>query len=169
MRDFVGLVLVLALVASPLWVSAQAGEEIAPKAALSVHTQHRLPPQLMLRSSYFLYVDTDEISGAASGQTESDVAEPTGAHEDGEVASSESNLEESVSSPAPGTAVPDIDTLSQRAIEDHEIRYEIPSGQEKHPKRRRRLKIALGITVPIVVVGSAILIGAAVALSQSEF
>ena len=60
MRYLVGFVFVLALAALPLSASAQAGEEAVPKVALAIHTQHRLPPQLMLRASYYLYLDADE-------------------------------------------------------------------------------------------------------------
>jgi hypothetical protein len=118
MRHLDGFVVVLAMMASPLSVSAQGGEEAVPSVAFAIHMQQRLPQQLMLRASYFLYLDTDAINGVASDQTESNAEEPKSAQADGKVASPEPNLEESLPSPAPGTAVPDIDTLSQRAIEN---------------------------------------------------
>jgi flagellar basal body-associated protein FliL len=94
MRYLVGFVLLLALVASPLSVSAQAGEEEA----------------------------TPE------------------------------NLEEPVSAPARGGEVPDIETLSQTAIEDFEIRYESQGEQKKkHEQRQRRIRIAVPIVVVVVV------------------
>jgi len=96
----------------------------------------------MLRASYCLYL---EDKGLTSDQTEAKAQEPKSAQADEEVATSESNLEEPVSSPAPGTEVPDIDTLSQRAIEH----YEIQSEETKKLERRRRRGLTIG--VPIVV------------------
>ena len=169
MRYLLGFMCVVAaLLASPLSATGQAGEEAVPKVALAVQTQHRLPPQLMLRASYYLYLDADADNGATSDQTEPNAEEPKSAQADGEVATSESNLEEPVPSTAPGTEVPDIDTLSQRAIEHHEIHYKTPSEGKKKPNRRRRRAIALGVTIPILVVGIAVLIGAAVAVSNME-
>jgi len=174
MRHLDGFVVVLAMMASPLSVSAQAGEEAVPNIALAIHMQHRLPPQLMLRASYFLYLDTDAINGVASDQTESNAEEPKSAQADGEVASPESNLEESVPSPAPGTAVPDIDTLSQRAIEHYEIqsaqsaqRYAQGGRQGGTEGRSRGAKagIAVGVIVGVGLVGFGI--AAAVAVSNS--
>jgi hypothetical protein len=178
MRNVGRFVFVVAFVALPLIASAQAGEEALPKVALAIHTQHRLPPQLMLRASYYLYLDADEKGRsrverwhpeAFVDPSEPNAEEPKSAQADGEVATSGSNLEESVSSPAPGTAVPDIDTLSQRAIEHHEIHYKTPNEGSKKPNRRRRRAIALGVTIPILVVGTAVLIGGAVAVSNREF
>ena len=171
MRYLNGFVVVLAIMASPLSVSAQAGEEAVPKVALGIHMQHRLPPQLMLRASYFLYLDTDAINGIASDQNESNAEEPKSAQADGEVASLESNLEEPASSPAPGTAVPDIDTLSQRAIEN----YEIQSGQRHAQSGRqggtggRSRGAQAGIAVGVILGVGLVVFGtvAAVAVSNS--
>ncbi|MGB5704700.1 MAG: hypothetical protein WBM48_17905 [Polyangiales bacterium] len=167
----VGFVLVLPVMASPLSASAQAGEDAVPKAALAIHMQHRLPPHLMLRASYFLYLDTDPINGVASEQTESNAGEPKSVQADGEVATPESNVEESVSSPAPGTAVPDIDTLSQRAMENYEIqsaqRHTQGGRQGGTGERSRGAKAGIAIGV-IVGVGLVVFgIAAAVAVSNS--
>ena len=70
MRYLVGFVCLLVLVASPLSASAQAGEEAATSAALAVHAKYYLPPQLMLRASYYLYLDADAGTDATSDQTE---------------------------------------------------------------------------------------------------
>ena len=59
------------LLAWPQSVAAQTGEEGATSTGLAIHAQHRLPPQLMLRASYYSYLDVDPlrattVSGAAS-------------------------------------------------------------------------------------------------------
>jgi hypothetical protein len=129
----------------------------------------------MLRVSYYLYLDADADTDATSDQTEPNAEEPKSAQGDGEVATSESNLEEPVSSPAPGTEVPDIDILSQRATEHYEIRrahYEsqrAPSGRQGGTGGRSRAAkagIAVGVTVGVVLVGLAI--GGGVAMSNWE-
>ena len=169
MRYLVSFVCVLAgLAALPLSASAQAGEEAVPKVALAIHTQHRLPPQLMLRVSYYLYLDADADNGATSDQTEPNAEEPKSAQADGEVATSESNLEEPVSSPAPATEVPDIDTLSQRSIEHYEVQSAQSGRQGGTGSRSRGAKagIAVGVILGVGLVG--IGIGAAVAMSNWE-
>ena len=146
MRYLVSFVCVLAgLAALPLSASAQAGEEAVPKVALAIHTQHRLPPQLMLRASYYLYLDADA-----------------------EVATSESNLEEPVSSPAPATEVPDIDTLSQRSIEHYEIQSAQSGTQGGTGSRSRGAKAGIGVGVILGVGLVGIGIGAAVVMSNWE-
>jgi hypothetical protein len=121
----------------------------------------------MLRASYYLYLDADADTGATSDQTEPNAGEPKSAQADGEVASPEPNPEESVSSPAPGTEAPDIDTLSQRAI----VHYETQSAQSGRQggtggrSRGAKTGIAVGVIlgVGLVVFG----IAAAVAVSNS--
>ncbi|MBW2381964.1 MAG: hypothetical protein JRG70_21010, partial [Deltaproteobacteria bacterium] len=75
---------------------------------------------------------------------------------------SEPNLDEPVSSPPPGTEVPDIDTLSQRAIEHYEIRYEIQSEEledtgEKMELRVKRAKIGFGVSAGVAGAGVVLL------------
>jgi hypothetical protein len=159
MRYVVGFVLVIPLVVSPLGATAQAGDEPVPKVALGIRTQHRLPPQLMLRAGYYLYLDADADSDAKSDRAEPSAEEPKISQA---VEEDATPLEEPVSSAAPGTDVPDIDTLSERSIEQYETR-------PAQPNRRRKRAIALGVTIPILVVGSALLIGGAVAVSNMEF
>ena len=154
------------LVALPLSVNAQAGEEAPTSAAVAVHTKYRLPPQLMLRASYHLYLDADADNGGTSDQTKSNAEDPKSAQPDREVTDPESNLEESVSSPAPGTQVPEIDTLSQRSIEHYETQSAQSRRQRGSEGRSRGAKagIAVGVTlgVGLVVFG----IAAAVAVSN---
>jgi hypothetical protein len=173
MRYLVGFGLALALVAFPMSVNAQGAEGASKQASAAsfVHGGGLLPPQLMLRVSYYLYLDADADTGATSDQTGPNAEEPKSAQADGEVATSESNLEEPVSSPAPGTEVPDIDTLSQRAIEHYEIQsaQSAPSGRQGGTGGRSRgakAGIAIGVTVGVVLVGIAI--GAGVAMSNWE-
>jgi len=150
------------LVALPQRVAAQPDHEGPTSAALVVHAKSPLPPQLMLRASYYLYLDADADNGATSDQTEPNAEEPKSAQADGEVATSESNLEEPVSSPAPGTEVPDIDTLSQRAIEHYEIQSEQSGRQGGTGGRSRGAKagIAVGVILGATLIGVGI--GAAV-------
>ena len=59
------------LLAWPQSVAVQTGEEAPANPGLAIHAQHRLPPQLMLRASYYSYLDVDPpsaatVSGAAS-------------------------------------------------------------------------------------------------------
>jgi hypothetical protein len=170
MRYLVGFGLVLALVAFPMSVNAQGAEGASKQASAAsfVHGGGLLPPQLMLRVSYYLYLDADADTGATSDQTEPNAEEPKSAQADGEVATSESNLEEPVSSPAPGTEVPDIDTLSQRASEHYEIQR-AQSGRQGGTGGRSRGKkagIAVGVILGVGLVGIAI--GGAVAMSNWE-
>ena len=167
MQQWVGFVLALALVALPLTAGAREGREGVLKVPRGIRTQHRLPPRLMLRASYYLYLDMEATNGARYDQPKSNAEEPKSTRADDDVASPEPILDESVASPALGTEGPDIDTLSQRSIEHYEIHHET-LGQ-KTSNRRRRRAIALGVTIPILVVGSALLIGGAVAVSNMEF
>ena len=170
MRYLVGFGLALALVAFPMSVNAQGAEGASKQASAAsfVHGGGLLPPQLMLRVSYYLYLDADADTGATSDQTEPNAEEPKSAQADGEVATSESNLEEPVSSPAPGTEAPDIDTLSQRAIEHHEIQSAQSGRQGGTGSRSRGAKagIAVGVILGVGLVGVGI--GAAVAMSNWE-
>ena len=170
MRYLVGFGLALALVAFPMSVNAQGAEGASKQATAAsfVHGGGLLPPQLMLRVSYYLYLDADADTGATSDQTEPNAEEPKSAQADGEVATSESNLEEPVSSPAPATEVPDIDTLSQRSIEHYEVQSAETGRQGGTGSRSRGAKagIAVGVILGVVLVG--IGIGAAVAMSNWE-
>lgn len=167
MRYSVDLVLVLALVALPASVDAQVAEGASASRASATLLAHGLfPARLMLRSSYYLYLD----AGAdTSEQTAPNAEEPKSAQADGEVATSESNLEEPVSSPAAETEVPDIDTLSQKAIGDYGIRYATQSGKGGGAGGRSRgakAGIAVGVILGVGLVGVAI--GAAVAMSNFD-
>ena len=171
MRYFVSLLFALALLVTlPQRVPAQTGEEATMSAASAVHAKHKLPPRLMLRPSYYLYLDAAAAfeTRATSDQTEPNAEKLKSAQADGGVATSESNLDETESSPGPGTEVPDIETLSQRAIEHYEIHYKTPSEGRHKPNRNRRA-IALGVTIPILVAGVGLAIGAAVAMSNWKF
>ncbi len=76
-RCVVALVCVITLsVALPQGVAAQAGEEEGASAAPAVHSKYHLPPQLMLRASYFPYLDADTAADATSDPTEASAEEP---------------------------------------------------------------------------------------------
>ncbi len=154
------------LVALPERVAARAGEEAATSAAPAVHARYRLPPQFMLRASYYLYLDAAADAEAASDQTEPNAEKPKSAQADAGVATSESNLEGPVSSPAPASEVPDIDTLSQRSIEHYETESEKSGKQRGTEGRSRGAKagIAVGVILGVGVV--AVGIGAAVAVAS---
>jgi hypothetical protein len=148
MRYLFALLCALTLwVALPQRVAAQTGEEAATSAALAVHAKYHLPPQLMLRASYYLYLDAAADTEATSDQTEPNAEKPKSAQADGGVATSESNLEEPVSSPAPGSEVPDIDTLSERSIEHYETESEQRGGQRGTGGRSRAAKAGIGVGV----------------------
>ena len=79
MRYLVTLLCVLALlVALPQRVAAQTSAKATTSAASAVHVRHHLPPQLMLRASYYLYLDAAAAADteAASDQTEPNAEQP---------------------------------------------------------------------------------------------
>ena len=164
------------LVALPLRANAQEGEAATPKLVSVIHAEHRLPPHLILRASYYLYLDLGAQNGATSRPSEPNAANPKSAQGEGEVASPESKGEEAASSSAPSTTeVPDIDTLSQRAIENYEIqsaqghtpRYAQSRGRGGTGGRSRGAKAGIAVGV-IVGVGLVVFgIAAAVAVSNS--
>ena len=173
MRYIVSLACLLAaLMASPQSAGAQVdqgGTSSRPRGA-AFFAQNLGPPQFMLRASYYLYLDADADNGDMSDQAAPKAEESKSAQADGEVAASEPNLEEPVSFSEPGTEVPDIDTLSQRAIEHYDIQYATRSGRGGGTGGRSRgakAGIAVGVIVGVGLVGVAI--GAAVAMSNWKF
>jgi hypothetical protein len=150
----------MTFLAGPQTVAAQIDEGAVPKITLPTNPQ-LLPPQLMLRASYYLYLDADADNGATSDQTEPKNAQ---AAEEGAIP-----LEEAISLPAPGTEVPDIETLSHRSIEHYESQSAKSGRQGGTGKRSRGAKagIAVGVIVGVGLVGFGI--GAAVAVSNMEF
>ena len=177
MRYLVPLLCALTLlVALPQRVAAQTGEKAATSAASAVHASHHLPRQLMLRASYYLYLDAAADTEATSDQTEPNADKPQSAQADGGVATSESNLEAPVSAPAPGSEAPDIDTLSQRSIEHYETEGEKRGGQRGTGESSRggtgersrgaKAGIAVGVILGVGLVGVGI--GAAVVAATFE-
>jgi hypothetical protein len=131
MRVWIGFVVAVALVVAP--VGAKAEEAAGTSGASAAHAKHRLPPQLMLRTTYFLYLD-------AGADTEA-------------------------------SEVPDIDTLSQRAIENYEIQsaqsYAQRGKQGSTGERSRGAKAGIAVGVVLGVGLVCFGIGAAVAVSNS--
>jgi hypothetical protein len=128
----------------------------------------------MLRARYYLYLDADADTDATSAQIEPNVEEPKSgqAAEEGVIPQ-----EGPVSSPAPETEVPDIDTLSQRAIEHYDSLHQQRKGNSLHyatqsgrqggtggRSRGAKAGIAVGVILGVGLVGVAI--GAAVAVSN---
>ena len=141
MRYLVGFICtVAALVASPLSVSGQAGEQAAPKVALAIHTQHRLPLQLMLRASYFLYLDADTSSRLERWHPE--------AYEDPTKPASEPALKLELDSG------------------DLEVTPTAPEQTQKKRSPGAKAGIAVGVIVGVGLVGLAI--GGGVAMSNWE-
>jgi hypothetical protein len=155
----------MTFLAGPQTVAAQIDEGAVPKITSPTNPQ-LLPPQLMLRASYYLYLDADADNGATSDQTDPNANEPKNAQaaEEGAIP-----LEEAISLPAPGTEVPDIETLSHRSIEHYESQSAKSGRQGGTGKRSRGAKagIAVGVIVGVGLVGFGI--GAAVAVSNMEF
>jgi len=55
------LSMLAALLAWPQNVAAQTGTEASANAGLTIHAQHHLPPQLMLRASYYYLLDGSQL------------------------------------------------------------------------------------------------------------
>lgn len=53
--------LLASLVVWPQRVAAEIGEEAPTKSSLTIHAQHHLPPQLMLRASYYYLLDDSRL------------------------------------------------------------------------------------------------------------
>jgi hypothetical protein len=146
----------------PQSASAQAGEEAVPKVALAIHTQHRLPPQLMLRASYYLYLDADADNGATSDQTEPNAEEPAQPtqptpsrlerwHPEAFVDPSQPASEPALKLEVDSTAL-EVTPTAPPTLKELERR-------EEEKKRRRRLGLGLGLGVGLVVL--VVLVGAA--------
>jgi len=176
-RYLFGFLCVCALVAtSPQSASAQASEEAVPKVALATPTQHRLPPQLVLRASYFLYLDEDADNGGTSDQPKLD---GSGEEEHG------SNLEwlewsdlqwmqwllrvEQRVDAEPATRSSPLSEGSWLRLELDFAGMRVvtrppPLSEETERRRRRRVGIGVGVTIAIVAVGLAV--GAAAAAAS---
>jgi hypothetical protein len=146
MRYLVGFVCVLAALVGtlPQSASAQAGEEAVPKVALAIHTQHRLPPQLMLRASYYLYLDADE-----KGRSRVERWHPEAFVDPSEPKPTSTPEEQD------GFSLPVyVDPLSGAPLavpEDPQVPT-APLKEEQERKRRRRIGIGVGVSVAVVVI-----------------
>ena len=127
----------------PQGVVAQTGEEAVPKLAVAVHSQHRLPPQLMLRASYFLYLDADE-----KGRSRVERWHPEAFVDPSEPESTGTTEERGeVSLPV---YVDPVSGEPLAAPEDPEVPITPPA--EEQERRRRRIGIGVGVSVGAVVV-----------------
>jgi hypothetical protein len=75
------------------------------------------------------------------------------------------NLEKPVSGPEPDSEVPDIETLSQGAIQHYQVEYASPSEEKKRHERRRQRGLAIGLPIAVVTVIAVVL--GSVAVSRS--
>ena len=144
MRYLVGFVLALALLASPLRASAQAVEEAVPKVALAIHTQHRRPPQLMLRASYYLYLD-----GVEKGRSRVERWHPEAFVDPSEPKPTSTPEEQGGFSPP--VYVDPVSGAPLAVPEDPQVPI-APLKEEQERKRRRRIGIGVGVSVAVVVI-----------------
>lgn len=180
---FAAWVWVLAAVALPQGASAEASEEGAASAGPVVHAKHHLPPQLMLRASYFLYLDADTDADATSDQAEPSAEEPRSAEAAEQGTSPAPNAKE----PAQSTQPPPsrLERWHPEAFEDQTkpasepaLKLELDSGdlevtptapeqtQKKKLSPGAKAGIAVGVIVGVGLIGFGI--GAAVAMSNFE-
>jgi hypothetical protein len=144
---------VLALMASPLVARAQAGEEPMTKASSTIHAKSQAPPQLMLRASYFCDLGVDPLGGPP---------DPSGP---ASVVGFALALA-SVTSPLSVGAKP----VQEDSLSSWQSEEPVTVTEEAQPKKglSRGARIAIGITVPIVALGAAAGITAAVVSTNYE-
>ena len=151
MRYVVGFVLVPALLASPLAVSAHAGDAPPMSAAPSIPLRSHAPPQLMLRASYFDDVGVDAWGGLHYARQPAPRVRF-------------SLVLASVTSPlSVGVQPAEEDSLSS-----WQSKEPATVTEEEQPAKRlsKRARIAIGVTVPIVVVGVGVGAGLGAAVSN---
>ena len=133
-----------AWVALPLGASAQENLDAVPKLALATHPQQHLPPQLVLRTSFYLDLDLDEPGPSTAAETDTP------------------------------DEVPDIDTLSQRSIEHYETQSaERPTPRylaSERPGRsgRRSPGAKAGIAIGVILGVGLVVFGVAAAVAVSN-
>jgi hypothetical protein len=169
--------LLAALLAWPQKVAAETSEQAPTSAGLPVHAQHHLPPQLMLRASYYLYLDADADTDATSDQTESNAEESTSAQAAEQGASPAPKAQEPAQStqpsPSPEAFVePTGATKPALTLELDSADLKVtPTAPEQTQKKERsrgaKAGIAVGVILGVGLVGFGI--GAAVAVSNMEF
>lgn len=122
---------------------AQTGDAAVSKLTVAMHTQHRLPSQLMLRASYLLYLDADEEgrSRVERWHPEAFVGpsepKPTSAPEERGEVSLPVYTDPVSGAPLAGPG-------------DTQVPMAPPA--EEQDRRRRRIGIGVGVSVGVVVV-----------------
>ncbi len=101
------------------------------------HAKYHLPPQLMLRASYYLYLDADAETGATSDQTEPNAKEPASEH-----------------TPEEPTLELKLDAAGVQVTPTQEVQ------QTKQRSRGAKAGIAVGVTL-----GVGLIVGVAVGLA----
>ena len=156
MRCFVTLLCVLTLlVALPQRVAAQASEETATSAARAVHAKYHLPPQLMLRASYYLYLDAAAAADteAASGQTGPN-AEQTGEPTEPTRSRLERWHPEAFEDPSKPTSMPVyVDPVTGAPLAGPGSTAPPTEKQERSPGAKAGVAVGIILGVGLVVVG----------------
>ena len=83
---WIGFVSMVALVGSPVSVSAQEHEEAPKSAALAIHGKSHAPLQLMLRTTYFYDIDVDPLSGGPTTVAPTEASRGEGLTKGGNIA-----------------------------------------------------------------------------------
>jgi hypothetical protein len=171
MRYLVALLCALMLlVALPQRVAAQIGEEAATSAALAVRAKYHLLPQLMLRASYYLYLDA---AAAADTEATSDQTGPNAEQPGEPTEPTRSRLErwhpEAFDDPSKPTSMPVyVDPVAGTPLavpEDPQVPTAPPTEKRKRSPGAKA-GIAVGVMLGAGLVGVAI--GAAVFAATFE-
>ena len=170
MRWLVTLLCVLPLlVALPQRAAAQTSEEAATSAARPVHAKHHLPPQLMLRASYYLYLDA---AAAADTEAASDQAGPNAEQPGEPTEPTRSRLErwhpEAFDEPSKPTSMPVyVDPATGMPLA--EPGYPAPPTETKKRSPGAKAGIAIGVILGVGGVGAAIAAAAVIPNFMNDF
>jgi hypothetical protein len=143
------------LLAWPQSVAAQTGEEAPTNTGLAIHAQRHLPPQLMLRTSYHLYLDVlDPVAWAPDWDW---------CHEPFDCPDSDAKSAQPQNEPALQIE------LDSSGVEMTPTAP--PTAEESQPKKRlsRQARVAIGVTVSVVIVGVGVGMGVVMAKLNRSF
>lgn len=161
--------LAFAVAVLPLSVGAQTRKEAPTSAAVAVHGKSALPPQLMLRASYYLYLDADADTDATSDPTNAKAEEPAPSSEPARDKGS-SRLErwhpeafKDPSKPEPSVEL-ELDSSGLEVTPSAPMTVEDSERQEAKQGKGRQAGVAVGVILGITLV--AVAVGAGVAISK---